>query len=63
MYFSANEDNGIAENEWQQNLYLAESADGFHYTLKGKLMDALIEQSVCLVEDKAWPYRLVGNQK
>ena len=63
MYFSANEDNGIAENEWQQNLYLAESADGFHYTLKGKLMDALIEQSVCLVEDKVWPYRLVGNQK
>ena len=62
MYFSANEDNGIAENEWQQNLYLAESSDGFHYTFKGKLMDALIEQSVCLVEDKAWPYRLVGSQ-
>ena len=62
MYFSGNEENGIAENEWQQNLYLAESADGFHYTLKGKVMDALIEQSVCRVKDKAWPYRLIGNQ-
>lgn len=62
MYFSGNEENGIAENEWQQNLYLAESTDGFHYTMKGKIMDALIEQSVCLVKDKAWPYRLIGNQ-
>lgn len=62
MYFSGNERNGIAENEWQQNLYLAESADGFHYTLKGKMMDAVIEQSVCLTDDRQWPYRLVGNQ-
>lgn len=62
MYFSGNEVSGIAEEEWVQNLYLAESADGFHYELKGKLMDALIEQSVCRVEDKTWPYRLVGNQ-
>ena len=62
MYFSANEGSGIAEDEWAQNLYLAESADGFHYELKGKLMDAIIEQSVCRVDDKAWPYRLVGSQ-
>ena len=62
MYFAANEHSGIAEEEWQQNLYLAESADGFHYELKGKIMDALIEQSVCLVKDKDWPYRLIGNQ-
>lgn len=63
MYFSGNEESGIAEQEWSQNLYWAESADGFHYQFKGKIMDALIEQSVCLVEDKEWPYRLIGNQK
>ena len=63
MYFSGNESSGIAEDEWSQNLYLAESSDGFHYTLKCKVMDALIEQSVCRVKDKAWPYRLIGNQK
>lgn len=62
MYFSGNEKNGIAEDEWSQNLYWAESADGFHYELKGKVMDAIIEQSVCRVEDKEWPFRLVGNQ-
>ena len=62
MYFSGNEASGIAEQEWQQNLYYAESADGFHYELKGKIMDAVIEQSVCLVEDREWPFRMVGNQ-
>ena len=62
MYFSGNEKSGVAEDEWSQNLYLAESADGFHYRMKGKLMDALIESSVCLVEDKEWPFRLVGSQ-
>ena len=62
MYVSGNEESGLPENEWQQNLYLAESADGFHYELKRKIMDSIIEQSVCLVNDKAWPYRLVGNQ-
>lgn len=62
MYFSGNEESGIAENEWQQNLYLAESADGFHYTLKCKIMDAIIEQSVCLVKDRERPYRMVGSQ-
>ena len=62
MYFAANENSGIAEDEWQQNLYLAESADGFHYEMKGKIMESLIEQSVCLVKDKEWPYRLIGNQ-
>ena len=62
MYFSGNEESGIPEKEWQQNLYLAESSDGFHYELKCKIMDSLIEQSVCQVEDKDWPYRLVGNQ-
>ena len=48
MYFSGNEGSGIAED--------------FHYELKGKLMEALIEQSVCRVNDKTWPYRLVGSQ-
>ncbi len=62
MYFSGNEESGIAEDEWQQNLYVAESADGFHYQLKGRIMDAVIETSVCLVEDRDWPYRLVGSQ-
>ena len=62
MYFSGNEKNGIAEDEWSQNLYLAESADGFHYELKCKVMDELIEQSVCQVKDKVWPYRMVGTQ-
>lgn len=28
MYFSGNDASGIAEQEWQQNLYWAESADG-----------------------------------
>ena len=62
MYFSGNENSAFAEDEWGQNLYLAESSDGFHYELKTKIMDALIESSVCLVEDRKWPYRLVGNQ-
>ena len=62
MYFSGNESSGVAEDEWSQNLYWAESADGFHYGLKGKVMDAIIESSVCLVEDGEWPFRLVGSQ-
>lgn len=62
MYFSGNETSGVAENEWQQSLYLAESSDGFNYELKCKIMDSLIESSVCQVEDKDWPYRLVGCQ-
>lgn len=62
MYFSGNEKSGVAEEEWSQNLYYAESADGFHYQMKGKVMDALIESSVCLVEDREWPFRLVGNR-
>lgn len=62
MYFSGNDSSGIAEDEWGQSLYLAESSDGFHYELKRKLMDSLIEQSVCIVKDKAKPYRLVGSR-
>lgn len=62
MYFSGNPVDGIAENERNQNLYLAESADGFHYDLKCKIMDELIEQSVFMVEDKEYPYRMVGCQ-
>ena len=62
MYFIANPKDGIAENEKFQNLYYAESQDGFHYEMKGKLMDAIIEHSVCRVDDKTWPYRLVGSQ-
>lgn len=62
LYFIANPKDGIAENEHFQNLYYAESKDGFHYELKGKLMDELVEQSVFLVKDKEYPYRMVGNQ-
>ena len=62
MYFIANPKDGIAENEHLQNLYYAESQDGFHYELKGKLMDELVEQTVSLVKDKEYPYRMVGNQ-
>ena len=62
MYFIANPSDGIAEHEDLQNLYLAESYDGFHYELKGKLMDALVEQTVFMVKDKAYPYRMVGSQ-
>ena len=62
LYFIANPKDGIAENEHLQNLYYAESKDGFHYELKGKLMDELVEQSVFLVKDKEYPYRMVGNQ-
>lgn len=61
MYFSGNPVDGIAENERSQNLYLAESADGFHYELKCKVMDEVIEQSVFMVKDKEYPYRLVGS--
>ena len=62
MYFSGNPIDGIAENERNQNLYLAESTDGFHYELKCKVMDELIEQSVFMVKDKEYPYRMVGCQ-
>lgn len=62
MYLIANPKDGIAENEHLQNLYYAESQDGFHYELKGKLMDELVEQTVFLVKDKEYPYRMVGNQ-
>ncbi|MBR0174505.1 MAG: hypothetical protein IJQ22_03225 [Bacteroidales bacterium] len=62
MYFSGNPIDGIAENERAQNLYLAESTDGFHYELKCKVMDMVIEQSVFMVKDKEYPYRMVGCQ-
>ena len=62
MYFSGNPLDGVAENERNQNLYLAESADGFHYELKCKVMDTVIEQSVFMVKDKEYPYRMVGCQ-
>ena len=62
LYFSGNPVDGIAENERNQNLYLAESSDGFHYELKGKVMDEVIEQSVFMVKDKVYPYRMVGCQ-
>ena len=61
MYFSGNPTDGIAENERNQNLYLAESTDGFHYELKCKVMDTVIEQSVFMVKDKVYPYRLIGS--
>ena len=62
MYFIANPQNGIAESERLQNLYFAESRDGFHYEMKGKLMDELVEQTVFMVKDKAYPFRMVGSQ-
>lgn len=62
MYFSGNPIDGIAENERAQNLYLAESTDGFHYEMKCKVMDMVIEQSVFMVKDKEYPYRMVGCQ-
>ena len=62
MYFSGNPIDGIAENERNQNLYLAESQDGFHYELKCKVMDMVIEQSVFMVKDRIYPYRMVGCQ-
>ncbi len=62
MYFIANPTNGIAEQERLQNLYYAESTDGFHYELKGKLMDELVEQTIFMVKDKEYPYRMVGSQ-
>ena len=62
MYFCANPQDGIAEHEDYQNLYLAESSDGFHYELKCKLMDALVEQTVFMVKDREYPYRMVGSQ-
>lgn len=62
MYFSGNPVDGVAENERNQNLYLAESTDGFHYELKCKVMDTVIEQSVFMVKDKEYPYRMVGCQ-
>lgn len=61
MYFS-----GYIQEEcgpdWEaQNLYYAESDDGFHYEFKGKIMDRVIEQSVFLTGEKDKPFGLVGR--
>jgi hypothetical protein len=44
-----------------QDLFYADSEDGFHYSFKGKIMDGVVEQSVFLTGEKETPYGLVGR--
>ena len=60
MYFSAIKEKGDG-SDWDQNLYYAESTDGFSYEFKGKVMDTIVEQTVFLVDDRDRPFRMVGN--
>ena len=63
LYFSGfTGDSYGDDNYWQdQHLYYAESADGFTYEMKGKVIDDVVEQSVFLTGDKEKPFGLVGR--
>ena len=63
MYFSGWNGDVYNDDTYMigQNLYYAESEDGFHYTFKGKIMDGVVEQSVFLTGEKDKPYGLVGR--
>lgn len=63
MYFSGWNGDVYDDDTYMigQNLYYAESEDGFHYTFKGKIMDGVVEQSVFLTGEKDKPYGLVGR--
>lgn len=63
LYFSGfNGDSYGDDNYWiGQNLYYAESQDGFQYEPKGKVMDGVVEQSVFLTGEEEKPFGLVGR--
>ena len=61
MYFSGYKADECGSDWDNQNLYFAESEDGFHYEMQGKVMDSIIEQSVFLTGDKEKPFGLVGR--
>lgn len=61
MYFAGYKEEVDGPDFERQNLYYAESEDGFHYEFKGKIMDDVIEQSVFLTGDKDTPFGLVGR--
>ena len=61
MYFSGYKADECGPDWDNQNLYYAESADGFHYEMRGKVMDSVIEQSVFLTGEKDKPFGLVGR--
>ena len=61
MYFSGYIQEECGPDRDSQNLYYAESEDGFHYEFKGKIMDRVVEQSVFLTGDKDKPFGLVGR--
>ena len=56
MYFSANEESGIAEDEWAQNLYLAESADILPYLQEG-------ENKLEVKVTNLWVNRMIGDRQ
>ena len=46
MYFSGYKADECGPDWDNQNLYYAESADGIHYEMRGKIMDSIVEQTV-----------------
>ena len=61
MYFSGYKADECGPDWDNQNLYYAESEDGFHYELKGKVMDSIVEQTVFFTGEKDKPFGLVGR--
>ena len=61
LYFAGYSESVNGPEFDHQDLYYAESEDGFHYTYKGKIMDGVVEQSVFLTGEKDKPYGLVGR--
>ena len=61
MYYSGYKADECGPDWDNQNLYYAESSDGFNYETRGKVMDSIIEQDVFFTGDKNMPYGLVGR--
>ena len=61
MYFSGYKADECGPDWDNQNLYYAESADGIHYEMCGKIMDSIVEQTVFFTGDKELPYGMVGR--
>ena len=61
MYYSGYKADECGPDWDNQNLYYAESTDGFHYETRGKVMDSIVEQTVFFTGDKEKPYGLVGR--
>ena len=61
MYFSGYKADECGPDWDNQNLYYAESADGIHYEMRGKIMDSIVEQTVFFTGDKDLPFGMVGR--